>query len=198
MHGPLIRRALVVVFALTLVACGGEEGSPTGATPTGLTGDDVESPGPTGPSGTTTPEDATGATGATGLIDAQDLCEVLDAGELSRATGLRLGECAFDGAQAVWLAEGGDVGSLTMSLGRGENTARYIEELQALDVGEDVEVPGTEDAAVVTISSGSGSSRSNRVALVAKIGNERLTVILIARDASLDRVLEIAELVTNP
>jgi hypothetical protein len=187
-----------VVGALVLAACGGDDGPPAGSTSTGPT-DGVESP-TSEPSDSDSPEPATGATGgtgATGLVEAQNLCEVLDAGELSRATGMRLGEGAFDGVQCVWLAEG-EVGSLTMSLGKGENTARYIEELQALDVGEDVEVPGTEDAAVVTITSGAGSSRSKRVALVAKIGNERLTVILTSRDASLDRVLEVAELVTNP
>jgi hypothetical protein len=84
-----------------------------------------------------------------------------------------------------------------MSLGKGQNTARYIEELQDLDVGEPVDVAGAEDAAAVTIISGSGANRSNRVAVVAKVGNERLTVILTGRDANLDRVIELAELVTN-
>jgi hypothetical protein len=189
---------LLAVAALALSACGDDEGPPVGPTAGGPTGDGVESP--TGePSESEDPAPATGATGgsgATGLVEAQNLCEVLDAGELSRATGMRLGEGAFDGVQCIWMAEN-EVGSLAMSLGKGENTARYIEELQELDVGEDVEVPGTEDAAVVTITSGSGSNRSNRVALVAKIGNERLTVILTGRDASLDRLLEVAALVTQ-
>jgi hypothetical protein len=91
-----------------------------------------------------------------------------------------------------------DAGSLTMSLGIGENTARYIEELQALDVGDSVEVVGADDAATVTITSGSGANRNKRVAVVAKLGHERLTVILVGRDASLDRVIELAELISNP
>jgi len=197
-----MRRAvlpLLVVVALTLAACGGDESPPAGPTSSGPTGDGVESPTiePSEAPTSDSPAPGTGATGATGLFDAQNLCEVLETGELSRATGMRLEDGTFDGVQCVWLAED-EVGSLTMSLGKGENTARYIEELQDLALGEDVEVPGTEDAAVVTITSGSGSNRSNRVALVAKIGNERLTVILAGRDASLDRVLEVAALITNP
>jgi len=181
--------------ALALAACAGDESPPAGSTPTGPTADGVESP-TSEPSEVPTSDSPAPATGATGLVDAQNLCEVLDAGELSRITGMRLGDGTFDGAQCVWLAEG-EVGSLTMSLGKGENTARYIEELQDLDVGEPVDIAGAEDAAAVTIISGSGSNRSNRVAVVAKVGSERLTVILTGRDANLDRAVELAELVTN-
>jgi hypothetical protein len=192
------------VVALALGGCAADDDAPAGPTPTGPTATGVESTTPSsepseaptsdGPTGAT---GATGATGETGLVNAENLCEVLDAGELSRASGLRLGDGAFDGAVCVWEAEN-EAGSLTMSFGTGQNTARYIEELQALDVGEEVEVAGAEAAATVTITSGSGSSRTNRVAVVAKVGHERLTVILIARDANLDRVVEIAEMVTNP
>jgi hypothetical protein len=196
---PRRRAVLAIVAALALAGCAGDESPPAGSTPTGPTADGLESAAsePSEVPTSDSPAPATGATGATGLVEAQNLCEVLDAGELSRITGMRLGDGTFDGVQCVWLAEG-EVGSLTMSLGKGENTARYIEELQELDVGEAVDVAGAEDAAGVRIVSGSGANRSNRVAVVAKVGSERLTVILTGRDANLDRVVEIAELITNP
>lgn len=198
-HAALIALAV----ALTLTACSGDPGL-AGPTAGGTASDGV-SPG-SSPSATSAREATPSAT-PTGsdtagpgdeLVTAVNLCEELDVATVSRISGLRLDAGVFDGAVCSWVDRDGR-GTLGMSLGRAEgSTARYVEEVKSLDIGEEVTVAGTEDAAAVTITSGAGASRSTRVALVAKIGRDRLTVVLTSRDASLDAVVTIAELVTNP
>jgi hypothetical protein len=85
--------------------------------------------------------------------------------------------------------------TLTASFGLPEGSvATYIDETKALDIAEEVTVAGADDAVAVTITSGSGASRTTRVALVAKVGRDQLTVVLVARRVSLDTVVAIAEL----
>lgn len=192
-HAALI----ALTAALALAACSGD---PTPATtPTvGGSASSPSDPTPAGegtPSATTTGSDTVGPGGelATGV----NLCEELDPASLSRITGLRLDAGVFDGAICAWV-DRDERGTLTMSLGRAEgSTTAYIREVESLDIGEEVTVAGADDAAAVTITSGAGASRSTRVALVAKVGRDRLTVVLTSRDANLDAVTTIAELVTN-
>jgi hypothetical protein len=196
-----VTRALAASFAvaaaITLAACSADP-APPNAEPTPT--DSSEGPAPTSPTGGT--EAASGPSGAevtepgAGMSDAVNLCEELELATLGRLTGLELGDGAFDGAACTW-TDPDAPGALTMSLGVAEGTVRQIQEVKGLDIGAEVSVAGTDDAAAVTIVSGSGASESTRVALVAKIGRERLTVILTGRDANLDAVIALAELVTG-
>jgi hypothetical protein len=125
----------------------------------------------------------------------EDLCVVLDLQDLVRITGLRLEPGTFDGAACGWRTKD-ERGTVTMSYGSAKQTAAYIEELESLDIGTAVTVAGAEDAAAVTLTCGSGSSRSTRVGLVAKVGHRRLSVTLTSKDATLEMAIALAELVT--
>jgi hypothetical protein len=126
-----------------------------------------------------------------------NLCEELDRRVLSDITGLPLQPGTFDGAICTWDAKDGS-GTLVMSLGTAPPTSAFIERVHALDIGEAVTVGGAEAATAVTITSGSGTSRTTRVALAARVHHDRLTVILTGRNANLDTAVRIAELVTDP
>ena len=190
-----VAASFAVAAALTLAACTADPAPPAEPTPTGATGGSatVSPTGATGESPAPTSPEVTGP--GTGLIDAVNLCEELELATLSEITGLRLDDGVFDGATCTWTD--GERGALTMSLGVAEGTTRQIHEVKNLDIGEEVVVNGADDAAAVTIVSGSGASRSTRVALVAKVDRRRLTVVLTGRDASLDAVLTLAELATG-
>lgn len=199
--GPYRRHTAVIALAaaLTLAACSGDP-APAGPTAGGSAPDDApptatpagETPSPATPTGS----DTTGPGGE--LVTAVNLCQELDVAVLNGITDLQLDEGVFDGAACAWVDRDGR-GTLSMSLGNAEGSdAAYIEEVKDLDIGDEATVAGADDAAAVTISSGSGASRSTRVGLVAKVGRDRLTVVLTSRDASVETVITIAELVTNP
>lgn len=194
---------LALAAALALTACSGDS-TPAASPTAGRSASGVSASGPPDatpaeeatPSATPTGSDTLGPGGE--LLRAVDLCEELHVATVSQITGLRLDAGVFDGATCIWV-DRGERGTLAMSLGRAEgSTAAYVQEVKRLDIGEEVTVAGADDAAAVTITSGAGASRSTRVALVARIGRDRLTVVLTGRDSSLDAVVTIAELVTTP
>lgn len=119
---------------------------------------------------------------------------MLALGELVRITGLPLRAGTFDGSMCTYEAKDG-TGALSVGLQDLPRTSGYIDHLKGLDVGTGVTVPGAEDAAAVTVTSGSGGSRATRIALVAKVGHLRLSVVLTSKHPSLDTAVRVAELV---
>ena len=188
--------ALALAAGIALAACvsdaTGAIGAPTGETTTEPSPEPSTTAEPT-PS-ETSPSDSPAPTGETGLVDAVNLCEELDLQTLSRLTELRLRPGTFDGAACAWEAKDGH-GTLVMSFGEAERTSGYIDHLKSLDFGEAVTVAGADDAAGVTITA--GAEGLTRVAVVAKIGRDRLSVILTSANPSLETAVQIAELVTN-
>jgi hypothetical protein len=195
-HAPTRVAALALAVALALSACSDDPPRASGPT--------ADEPAVTGESGAppaseSPPHESSGeATGpGGGLIEPVNLCVELDLATLRRLTGLRLGAGAFDGARCTWTDPDGRE-TLTMGLGRAEgDAAAHVQEIKDLDIGEEVTVAGTDDAAAVTITSGSGESRTTRVSLVAKVGRDELTVVLTGRRASLETVVALAELATG-
>jgi hypothetical protein len=190
---------LALAAALALGACAADSTGAIGTPTADAASPSAPEPPPTAeptPSETPTASDSPDPIDDGGLVNAVDLCEELDLRTLSDVTGMPFQAGTFDGAMCTWQAKD-ELGTLVMSLGEAERTAAYIEEVQDLDIGEEVDVTGADDAAAVTIMSGSGADRNTRVALAAKVGRQRLTVILIGKNANLETAVELAELVAN-
>jgi hypothetical protein len=188
--------AVALAAALGLAACGSSGAS---AGPTASVPDPPEAPSaaPAPPSAETpTPSGSPDDVVDVEVSNVRNLCEVLDLRALVRLTGIRLRPGEFDGAACTWSERGGDT-TLSASLYRAKATLRYIDELRELDAGEAVTVAGAQTAAAVSITTGSGRNRSTRIAVVARVGHSRLTVILSGRDPAMDTVVRVAELVAQ-
>jgi hypothetical protein len=188
--------ALALAGVLTLASCSADQGSTTGPTASGTTTSGSPSPTPTSE---TTPSDTPTASDTPSPSDeaeaeAVNLCEELDVDTLSQISGLPLRPGTFNGATCVWEARDGS-GTLTMSFGEAERTAGYIDRLKDADYGDAVTVAGADDAAAVTITV--GANDETRVGVVARVGRDRLTVVLTGENPSVDVAIQIAELVTN-
>jgi hypothetical protein len=191
--------AVALAASLGLAACGssGASSGPTASVP-----DPSETPSaapaePAPPSSETpTPSGSPDDVVDVEVSNVRNLCEALDLRALIRLTGIRLRPGEFDGTACTWSERGGDT-TLLASLYRAKATLRYIDELKELDAGEAVTVAGAQAAAAVSITTGSGQNRSTRIAVVARVGHSRLTVILSGRDPAIETAVRVAELVTQ-
>jgi hypothetical protein len=124
-------------------------------------------------------------------VPGENLCDVLSLGSLIRVTGMPLQAGTFVGKTCVLGTKDGS-GQLTLNVQRARGITDYINHLKSIG-GVAVTVAGADNAAAITIPSGTGS----RIGLVAKIGNVSLNVSLTGKHISVDQVAAIAELITG-